>query len=192
MRTFWLKLLISIAAGVLIIVHIIWPNLTIDVITLGLLVVLILPWLTSIIKSAEFPGGWKIEFQDIQSAGAKVAEDNTIIIQAESDSRPSYIDISTTDPNLALVSLRIEIEKRLRTLAKQYQIKENRPMGVLFNDLRKVGVLSDPSVSGLQELIMAGNQAAHGARVDSAVASWAFDFGPQILAVLDAKLNKDK
>jgi hypothetical protein len=48
----------------------------------------------------------------------------------------------------------------------------------LIGDLRKRGVLNDSSISGLQELVMAGNQAAHGAEVDRSAATWAIDYGP--------------
>lgn len=59
----------------------------------------------------------------------------------------------------------------------------------LFHELRNQGVLNGTSMSGLQEIVMAGNQAAHGARVEPAVAEWAFDYGPRILAALDIKLK---
>ncbi len=189
MNIFRLKLIISIGAGVLILIHLVVPSLNIDAITLGLFIVLILPWLSSLIKSAELPGGWKIEFQDIQSAGAKVTKENPITKDATEAPTPAYLEVASRDPNLALAGLRIEIEKRLRALAKINQLRDDRPLGQLFNDLRRLEVLNDPSVSGLQELIMAGNQAAHGAKVDDEIATWAFDFGPQVLAVLDAKLN---
>ena len=36
---------------------------------------------------------------------------------------------------------------------------------------------------------MAGNNAAHGARVEASVAQWAIDYGPRVLAVLDDLLK---
>jgi hypothetical protein len=59
----------------------------------------------------------------------------------------------------------------------------------LFHALRERGVLSEDSIDGLQDLIMAGNSAVHGAKVEEAVADWAFEYGPQVLAVLDSKLE---
>jgi hypothetical protein len=67
-------------------------------------------------------------------------------------------------------------------------IPESRPLTRLVEDLRKQGVLDDSSVAGLRELVMAGNQAAHGAEVAPNAATWAIDYGPQVLAALDAKL----
>ena len=88
------------------------------------------------------------------------------------------------------VELRIEIEKRLRALAERAGIPEERSMIRLFNRLRDAGVLRDASLSGLQELVNAGNRAAHGAAVEPDVASWAREYGPQIIAALDARLRE--
>jgi hypothetical protein len=51
------------------------------------------------------------------------------------------------------------------------------------------GIISGSNMSGLQELIYAGNQAAHGAKVEPEVASWAVDIGPRILSSLDSKID---
>lgn len=52
---------ISLTALVGIAAHLLWPNLGIDAITLGLLVLATAPWLGSVFKSLELPGGWKVE-----------------------------------------------------------------------------------------------------------------------------------
>lgn len=182
--------MISVGAIGVIILRIVRPDLQVDAVTLGLILVSILPWLASLIKSAEFPGGWKIEFQDVQAAGAKITPAVSESRETAELPKPSYLEISDKDPNLALVGLRIEIEKRLRGLASRYQLAETRSLMRIFEELRKQGILNDSSVSGLQELVMAGNQAAHGADVDPRAAAWAIDYGPQVLATLDAKLKE--
>ena len=48
--------------------HIVWPDANIDGITLGLLVVALLPWLRPILKSIELPGGLKFELQDYEQS----------------------------------------------------------------------------------------------------------------------------
>jgi hypothetical protein len=185
----WLKIIItSVAIGVAAI-HLWRPELHIDAITFGLIVLAILPWINKLIKKAEFPGGWKVEFQDVQAAGEKVTRSQTVEARLAQAPTPSYVEISDRDPNLALVGLRIEIERRLRQLARQSGLEENRPLMYMIGDLRKLGVLDASSVAGLQELVMAGNQAAHGAEVERSAAEWAIDFGPRVLAALDAKLN---
>lgn len=191
MRDSILKWIVTVGAIILAIVHFIRPDLTIDPVTLGLLIVAVLPWLSSLFKSLELPGGWKIEFQDVRAAGEKITGANPPPETERPTPRPAYLEIAGRDPNLALVGLGIEIERRLRALAERYNIDAQRAsMMRLFQELKRQGVLNDPSVSGLHELIAARNQAAHGARVEPEVALWAFEVGPDILAVLDAKLEQ--
>jgi len=144
----------------------------------------LLPWLTHLVKSAELPGGIKIEFHDLKAAVDKVTRGQ----QAAAPEPPSYRDIADIDPNLALVKLRIEIEKRLRDLGRLHALNDRQPLIRLFHQLRDQDVLADPVLSGLQELVMFGNQAAHGATVDKKAADWSLQFGPRVLAVLDAAL----
>nr|RNJ64840.1 MAG: hypothetical protein EDM05_34370 [Leptolyngbya sp. IPPAS B-1204] len=60
-----IKLLISLFSLAIIIARVALPNLNLDVITLGLLVVAALPWFSDLLQSAELPGGWKVVFKDI-------------------------------------------------------------------------------------------------------------------------------
>lgn len=61
-----LKLLILGIALTLVVIHLLWPVLPIDLMTLGLLGVALLPWLSPLIESAEFPGGWKITLRELK------------------------------------------------------------------------------------------------------------------------------
>lgn len=63
----WLKLLIPLIALVFIVVRIIWPKLQIDAITIGLLAVAFLPWLSTLIESAKLPGGYEFTFRRIEA-----------------------------------------------------------------------------------------------------------------------------
>lgn len=60
-----IKLLISLGSIGVIIARVILPNLKIDAITLGLLIVAALPWFSDLLQSAELPGGWKVVFKDL-------------------------------------------------------------------------------------------------------------------------------
>ena len=55
-----IKYTISLLALVIALAHLIWPDIRIDAITVTLLVVAVLPWLSSVFKSIELPGGLKI------------------------------------------------------------------------------------------------------------------------------------
>jgi len=71
---------ISIIAIIVAITHVIWPSISIDSATLFLLAVAIVPWLITIFKSLELPGGWKIEFREYENldAYAKVTAEKAI------------------------------------------------------------------------------------------------------------------
>ena len=188
MQNMWLKIGISVVAALLIVARLIWPDLKIDVISIGLFVVALIPWLTSIVESMKFPGGWEIKLRELAEAGKKVTGANPA---AESSELPKFMAVADQDPNLALVALRIEVENRLRALAEKHSVSPNVPLSRLFRDLRHREVLDHPAFHGLQEIIMAGNQAAHGASVEPALADWAFTNGSAILSILDEKLQDD-
>jgi len=186
-----LKFFISISAISAIIVHAIYPNIKIDSITLGLFIIAILPWITSIIESAKFPGGWEIKFRDLKEAAEKISPKEELA--EELDESLSFVKMAEYDPNIALVALRVEIEKRLRELAKLAKIENFRmSLSKLLRELQRKEILTSSVFSGLQEIIMAGNQAAHGAKVEPTIADWAFTYGPKILAALDEIIQKYK
>jgi hypothetical protein len=75
-----IKYFISIAAIILLLLHIFLPNLGIDVTTIALLFISVLPFAGSLlkalafsgIKKLELPGGIKIELSDAKAATDKV------------------------------------------------------------------------------------------------------------------------
>ncbi|HBQ5984467.1 TPA: hypothetical protein L9A40_002313 [Klebsiella pneumoniae] len=67
-----LKFIIALGALAGVAIHVIWPHLAIDAITLGLIVVALLPWLAPIVKSVELPGGLKVELQEIKETTERV------------------------------------------------------------------------------------------------------------------------
>lgn len=58
---------ISAGAVGLLAIHLIRPDLHVDSITLGLAVLAILPWSALMIESADFPGGWKVKFRELET-----------------------------------------------------------------------------------------------------------------------------
>lgn len=62
------KLLFSIAAVILLVMRSSIRNfLPSDGVTIGLLIAVILPWISSFIDTAEFPGGWKFKFRELKA-----------------------------------------------------------------------------------------------------------------------------
>jgi len=188
----WLpKLLLTAGCIGIVLFRIRYPNIKIDGVTFGLLVLAVLPWLSSLIKSFEFPGGWKIEFQDVQKAGAEIIAAGSSKGVKSKAAHPSFLDIVGLDPNLALVALRIEIEKRVRALARKRQIPETHALSFMIQELMRQKVLPYEAAKGLQALVAAGNNAAHGVKVDPPVTEWAMSQAPEILGILDGIIEQE-
>lgn len=81
-RNLWIKILLSLGSVALLLLHNFAFSLRPDPVTFILLVILILPWLSDLIKSAEFPGGWKIEFQ-VQELRKEVVKQEAKLEQQE-------------------------------------------------------------------------------------------------------------
>ena len=186
-----IKIGITTISVLLILLRLIWPNLNIDSITLGLFVVAVLPWFSPLIESAEFPGGLKIKLRNVKDAGDKIIGDAPLPSD-QPKPEASYLKIADNDPNLALVGLRIEIEKRIRTLGSHFNFPINKPLRNIILDLQLKNVLPHDVANGLIELIRAGNSAAHGAWVEKNVADWTITSGRNILAHLDHLMKDNK
>ena len=179
--------------------HLLFPDLKIDAIFLTLIIVAIIPWLEPLLKSVELPGGLKVEFQDL-----KKLEDNAIkaglikqvsIPENITTDKPSletfsFIEVAEKNQELALVGFRIEIEKRLRSLADKYSIDSHKFSVVkLIEALTQNNILSNAEMSSLKEIINTLNHAAHGMEYDQRNAKWVIENGPKILESLDVKLD---
>ncbi len=187
-----LRVAVSVGAAAIIVVRVIWPDINIDAITLGLLALLVLPWLSPLIKSAELPGGWKVEFRDLQEAAATITAQATGITATgaawPTASNAQSVVAFESDPNLALVAIRIEIERRLRRRAETTDIAVDQPISHLIDELHRKNVFTSGEHGGLRIIVRAGNKAAHGASVDPEAANWARTYGQDILDFLDKKL----
>jgi hypothetical protein len=190
-----LRQIVSLGALFLALGHLIWPQLAIDAITLALIVIAILPWLAPLIKSLELPGGWKVEFNELQKAASR-AETAGLLSAAPSQDEAafSFQSIANRDPNLALAGLRIEIEKRLSSLAEIHGLNSRKPMGVgqALRALAQAEILTSEERSILADMVNMLNGAVHGAEVDTRAANWAIDIGPRLLASLDERISEAK
>jgi hypothetical protein len=179
--------IITLSTLAIALVHIFWPNLAIDAITLALIAIAIVPWLAPIFKSLEFPGGWKVEFKEQLQKAANRAEEAGILaplpINLTRESSPSQISYS--DPNLALASLRIEIEKRIRTLAQKHGLPLT-DLSKMLQDLTSHNVFDKNAQSALHGLVDLLDHAVHGGTVDPESAEFVTTtMGPSLLKYLD-------
>ena len=187
-----LRQLVSLGALLLALAHIIWPHLAIDAVALALILIAILPWLAPIIKSLELPGGWRVEFQELQKAASRAESAGLLATDLSGrEATFTFQSIAMRDPNLGLAGLRIEIEKRLSLLAEIHGLNARRTMGVgqALRALAQAEVLTDEERSILADMVMLLNSAVHGAEVDSRAAAWAIDVGPRLLASLDERIS---
>ena len=188
-----LRQFLTLGALGLALVHLIWPSLAIDAITLGLLVIAVIPWLAPLIKSVELPGGWKVELQEMQDATAKAKEAGLLQVTPNAPKVDhSFQLIAESDPNLALAGLRIEIERRLLTLCEKHRIQiRSKGVGQLLRVLDERGVLTPEQRSALNDLTGLLNSAVHGATVEPQAAAWAMDIGPPLLESLNRLIEPD-
>ena len=191
MRGRQLQLGITVAALLIAVAHLLWPNLTIDEITLILFVIAIVPWLAPLFKSLEFPGGMKIEFQDLQRARIRADDAGLLAARVEMEETPQYSFqmVADEDPNLALAGLRIEIERRLVQLAESRGLEVRRAgVGGLLKILSEKDVLTSNERGVLADMVSLLNSAVHGAEVDDRGAEWAMEIGPRLLKALDERI----
>jgi len=201
-----LKKYVPIVALALAAVHVLWPSLGIDFITISLVVLAIIPWILPTLKSLELPGGVKIEFKDVKQATEKVTQvtiqpaDAThrvtstvpeLTVQPQTnDPLATLRHIASTDPKLAFVGFRIEVEKRILAIAERATLQaERRPLTRIVRDLQERKILPGSVASGLSDLIALGNRAAHGVDVAPDAVEWLLDVGPSLLGTLDDVLN---
>lgn len=183
---------ITVAAVAIATAHLIWPELKIDAVTLVLLVAAMVPWLAPLFKSVELPGGWKVEFQDLERARAEVENAGLVAEPSEQDRGKEYYSfqlVAEEDPNLALAGLRIELEKRLRELAAVRGLEVRRGgVGTLLRQLDRDDALNPRERGALADMVQLLNNAVHGAEVDGRTAQWAIEYGPRLLSALEERI----
>ena len=186
------RIVISFVAISVAILRIKFPEIKIDTNTIILIVIAALPWLTGIIDTAELPGGWKVKFKTLKETAEKAERIGLISpsLTKEDEEKYSFQQVGLADPNLALAGLRIEMEKRLISIAKLHNIDSKmQSVGSLLNTLSRKDYISKEERAIIADLISLLNSAVHGARVNLDVARWALEFGPKILKSLDERID---
>lgn len=139
------------------------------------------------ISSIELLGN-KITLADVRKEQEKL--DEAGLLNESPGTIPAYLQFATTDPNLALAGLRIDIEKKLRAIADKHQLTSEGPektlsAAQLTRILVEHGLLSDDERRALNDLLTTLNQAVHGAQVSDEAAQWALEIGPRIISGLE-------
>lgn len=189
-----IQISITIFALVICLIHVAVPNLSIDGITLILLLVAIIPWLTPLIKSVEFPGGLKLEFQDLERIERELERIKLIKPETKKTIKRksiySFQDVSEDNPNLALAGLRIEIERILREIARNKHIDFRKKSAYrLLSNLSNKEIFTVEELRIFSELLGILNKGVHAEEIDKRTFAWAMEVGPEILEGLKKKIN---
>ena len=181
---------VTLGALAIALAHIVFPRLAIDAVALVLIVVAVVPWLAPLFKSVQIPGGWKVEFQELQDVAAKAGDAGLLShVPPPVETEYAFQSVADRDPNLALAGLRVELERRLVRLAEAHDIgTAMEGMGRLLSELARRGILSEDEESVLSDLVHLLNAAVHGASVDPRATEWAMDVGPQLIQSFEEKL----
>ncbi len=184
-----IKVIVSLIALGILLLHILFPHLVIDTTALLLLALAFLPWIAPIIKHIELPWGVKVELKELEQLGED-AKDSGLIAKKRKLGKKTYTfeTVASIDPNLALAGLRIEVERVLLKLAKQNELENLSSSVVLLRHLVREDILSVEEGVVLSDLLHVLNKAVHGAIVDEEASTWALSTGIGILDALEAKL----
>lgn len=208
-RADFIRGVVSAVAVALLLAHLFAPaRVKVDVVALVLLAAAILPWLGDVFESIEFPGGGGVKFREtVKAAGEIVAASAPPLAEvgatppsasarapAPRHEPPRPADAwrailpSSADPNLQLVALRIEIEKRLAALVERSGAKA-RTLNDMLKAAQERSLVEPHVIDALRTLIAAGNMAAHGRPIDRDLGDWVRETGPDILRALDLHLD---
>lgn len=174
----------------LIILHMLFPDKIIDTITIALIIIGIFPWFVPQLRMLEF-SGVKLEFRDLQKATEKMEKVGLVAEEEAPVSDPFIISSARgEDPALALAWVRIEIEKRLRKIAKVTGIDVERlSISRMMRLLGEREIFTHQEVESIMYLTKVLNKAIHGDEVDKRAADWAMDEGQMIIRALDDRYS---
>lgn len=165
-------ILITITGIALIIIHGLWTDyFRIDYFTIIILVILCIPYFSQFLKKAKVAGA-EFEFKDEIESTKKVVKESVEKSKSKGEMKPlpfetfnmsTAKEIVDSDPILALASLRIEIEKKLRLAAKFFNLGSTKSnLSAIIDALMSNEILSSEKVSALRKIIEMCNKAVHG------------------------------
>jgi hypothetical protein len=184
-----IKFIITLAAA-----HLVFPSAKIDMITVALVAMSIVPWLEPLFKSIGLPGGIQFEFQDLKKIETDAKKAGLITTNSNNESftllpKYDFIEIAEQNKDLALLSLRIEVEKKLRGIAAGNKIDtQSLSADQLINRLEQKNILNDSETNVLKNMLSVLNKASQTAMNDERVTNWVINNGPSIISNLEKKI----
>lgn len=185
----------------LAILHAIWPQTYVGP-TLWLLIGAASPLLPLFFKNIELSGtSAKVEFQQLFDGFDKVLKPRTGGVRAASGAtvpatiatevlvrQAEELGLNDSDPNIAFLKIRAEIERQLRRIAMNHNVDvgATRTVAYILKDLENQHVLPEGTSEGLRDLIKIGNQVAHGSELPPGSSTYLADMGPRVLTILNS------
>jgi hypothetical protein len=185
---------ISSVSAVLLVGHLVWPSIKLDAPSVFLIALCFLPWLGAIFKSIELPGGTKVEYREGLLKATRKLEEVGLLqdgrIQTED---PVYRGLIDRDSNLALAGLRIDIERKLRTLATLLHTTEpNGSLRQVVNLIGSRGLFTQIQTEAMHGILTCLNTAVHGGKIPKDDAEEVMENGIRLLETLDKRITKQK
>lgn len=186
----WISASISLLCVILIILHAVFPQFAIDMVTVALIVILIFPWLLPYIANIKLPGGIEITTREVEQLERAASKLVPLRRRARRTTEQRLYLLFNEDPNLALAYLRMEIEKRLREIALKRRLDvEMHPLSYLLRNLLTQKIIDREEFDALQTVIRICNKAVHSEKVNPEIAFKIIDIGIRLLNYLDSKVE---
>jgi hypothetical protein len=194
------QIAISSISAILFVGHLIWPTVKLDTPALFLLMLCFLPWLGSIFKSVELPGGTKLEYCQRLLQATKKVEDSGLLEDSGTQKSsliqkrdPIYRTLIEQDPNLALAGLRIDIERKLRTIVGIRNPDDSlKNLSQVVDIVGALGLFTKVQTQAMHGILKRLNIAVHGGRVPSEEAAEVVQMGSRLLDSLDKRIEKQE
>lgn len=171
-------------------------NAQFDNTVVAMLVLGVTPWVLPLIKSIRLPGGTEIALWEIIDRESITEQANNFEIFNEEieiqalKPRYSFWDIASTNPKMAIASLAIEIEDRLRSMGTRVKdaMVEAELKDVLLV-LWKSKKLRYEEISFIEEVmvVFASAMDSKSAKFEYCSVNWALQIGARILNCLDKR-----
>jgi len=186
--------IVTFVGIILIAAHAFFPEITIDNITLALVIIIIFAWLIPHVQTIKLLGGTELTLRNMatkleeDSARSELIQPQRVLVEAPpSKEESSRWNLLQSDPNLALASLRIDIEKVLRQIAEAKKLSlESAPLRRILNTLHNKLIIPDKEYSILTDVINVCNRAVHAETVELQTASRILDVGEAVLIFLNS------
>jgi hypothetical protein len=189
-----LKIILTSVALLVATAHIIYPAAKIDMITVSLLAIAIIPWLEPLFKSVTLPGGFQFQFQDLKKLETDARQAGLITPDSNNESLniaepSSFLEIVKENKEMALLTLKIEIEKKLREIAMSHLINTtNLSTASIIDLLKQKNILAENETSVLQNMLSVLSRGATKPENAAQNADWVIENGPSIISNLEKKI----